>query len=206
MKILDKLDAFFDSQKETEQKLTFFFPILIIGFIVYYFIFPITNDMFNNALHKNRQLNKAINSKQIHITRLKNSIINITKKRRILKIKIKKLEQTEIVMKKLLNKVKFLIFDLKRWAEIYNKIPKYVKDSNLLLLKLDNILFLNNKKTNNQLVNLKMQISLQVIGNFKNVVKLMNSFEARKDFVKIKSLKTDGKINYLTIDIYGAEL
>jgi hypothetical protein len=206
MKILDKLDAFFDSQKETEQKLTFFFPILIIGFIVYYFIFPITNDMFNNALHKNRQLNKVINSKQIHITRLKNSIINITKKRRILKIKIKKLEQTEIVMKKLLNKVKFLIFDLKRWAEIYNKIPKYVKDSNLLLLKLDNILFLNNKTTNNQLVNLKMQISLQVIGNFKNVVKLMNSFEARKDFVKIKSLKTDGEMNYLTIDIYGAEL
>jgi hypothetical protein len=207
MKILDQLDTFFESQKETEQKVFFILPLIIIGFIVYYFIFPVTSDMLNNSINKNRKLNNDINTKKVSIMNVKNSIIKIKAKRRIVKLKIKKLKKIEIVMNNLLNQVKFLIFNLNRWADIYNTIPKYLKNSNLVLLKLDNVLSLDDKKTNNNdIVNLKMQITLDVIGNFKNVVKLMNNFESRKDFVKIKSLKTDGLITHLVINIYGAEL
>jgi hypothetical protein len=207
MKILDQLDTFFESQKETEQKVFFILPLIIIGFIVYYFIFPVTSDMLNNSINKNRKLNNDINTKKVSIMNVKNSIIKIKAKRRIVKLKIKKLKKIEIVMNNLLNQVKFLIFNLNRWADIYNTIPNYLKNSNLVLLKLDNVLSLDDKKTNNNdIVNLKMQITLDVIGNFKNVVKLMNNFESRKDFVKIKSLKTDGLITHLVINIYGAEL
>jgi hypothetical protein len=209
MKILDQLDTLFTTQKETEQQLFFILPLIIIGFIVYYFIFPITTDMLNKSLNKNQQLHRKINSKEMSIIRLKNSIARINKEGRILKVKIKELKKVEIVMNNLLKKVRYLIFNLKRWAEIYNTIPKYVKNSNLFLLKLDNVLFSNDKKNsdkNNKIVNLKMQIKLDVIGNFKNVVKLMNNFESRKDFVKIESLKIDGVTNHLVINIYGTEL
>jgi len=206
MKILDQLDTFFATQKETEQKLTFLLPLIIIIFIVYYFIFPVTNNMFNTSLNKNKQLNNSINSKKESIVRIRNSLIKIKKNERELKIKIKELIKTETIMHTLINKVKFLIFNLDRWAEIYNTIPKYVKNSNLLLLKLDNNLFLTDKKNNDKLVNLKMQITLEVAGSFPNVVKFINTFEARKDLVRIVSLKTDGMITSVTINIYGAQL
>ena len=206
MKILDQLDTFFATQKETEQKLTFLLPLIIIIFIVYYFIFPITDSMFNTSLNKNKQLNNSINSKKESIVRIRNSLIKIKKNERELKIKIKELIKTETIMHTLINKVKFLIFNLDRWAEIYNTIPKYVKNSNLLLLKLDNNLFLTDKKNNDKLVNLKMQITLEVAGSFPNVVKFINTFEARKDLVRIVSLKTDGMITSVTINIYGAQL
>jgi Tfp pilus assembly protein PilO len=210
MKILDQLDAFFAKQKEEEQKVFFILPLIVIGFIVYYFILPITTEILDESLRKNQELHSKINKKEMGINNFKNSIVRINNQRRILKIKIKKLSKVEVIMQNLLKKVQFLIFDLNRWAEIYNTIPTYVKNSNLLLLKLDNTLFLDDKNSNqnnnNQLVKLKMQIKIDVVGNFKNVVKFMNNFESRKDFVKIEFLKTDGMMNYLVINIYGAEL
>lgn len=202
--ILDKLDKFFEAQKENEQKLFFLLPLIVIGFIVYYFVYPITDDMLSDSLNKNRNLINQINSKNSNILRVKNSIVRLKNAKHKLIIENKKLTVIQTKMQSLINRVKFLIFDLNRWANIYNTIPKYVKNNNLLLLKLDNKLFLDNKDT--KLITLKMQITVTVVGNFKNAVKLINSFEARKNFVKIISFKTDGVISSITINIYGAKL
>jgi cell division protein FtsL len=207
MKILDKLDKFFESQKESEQKIIFLLTAVIMFFIGYYFLYPNTDEMFDNIRQKNLKLNNEIYSKQQETMRIKNAIIKISKEKKDLERKIKELSKSEIIMKNLLEKVKFLIFNLNRWAEIYNTIPKYVSNSNLLLLKLDNELFLDDKsKKDNKLVNLKMQLKLKVIGDFRNIVKLINIFESRKDLVKVVYLKTDGVVTFIVVNIYGAEL
>jgi len=201
--ILDKLDQFFETQKENEQKLFFVLPILLFGFIVYYFIYPVTDKILSDTLNHNKQLISQINTQQSNILKTKNLIVGVKRATNKLEIEEKELLKTKAIMEALKNRVKFLIFNLNRWAKIYNTIPNYVKNNNLLLLKLDNNLFLD--KSDN-LVSLKMQITLNVKGNFVDVLKLIHTFEARKDLVKVVSFTTDGVTSFITINIYGAQL
>jgi hypothetical protein len=205
-KKLEQLDDFLNSQKENEQKAILFLPVILISFLVYYFVFPITNNLENEVSMENNQINNKINNKKNQIFK-KTSQINMLNAKYIdIEKKLKKAEQAEFVMKNLMEEVKFLIFDFNRWSKIYNSIPKYIKDNNLLLLKLNNELFLNKITNKNKLVNLKMRISLDVIGDFKNVIKFIHEFEEKKYIVKIESFRTDGIKSSIKIDIYGAEL
>jgi hypothetical protein len=205
-KRLEKLDNFLELQKENEQKVILLLPFILIPFLVYYFIFPITDNLQNDVSMENNQINNKINDKRNQIFQ-KTAKINLLNAKYIqIESKLKKAKQTEFVMRNLMEEVKFLIFDFNRWSNIYNSIPKYIKNNNLLLLKLDNELFLNKITNKKNLVNLKMSISLDVIGDFKNVVKLIHEFEEKKYIVKVESFKTNGIKSYIKINIYGAEL
>ena len=205
-KKLEELDNFLESQNDAEQKIIFFLPILIIGFIMYYFIFPITDELVTKVENENYQLKLQLNTKNNQIMKTINTMNKLNIDDSTLTMKVNQLKKTEIIVKNLMEQVKFLIFNFNKWAKIYNSIPEYLKDNNLLLLKLDNELFLNEITKTKKLVNLKMRINLEVLGDFKNVIKLINIFEAKKMIVKIEKFKTDGVKSNITIDIYGAEL
>ena len=205
-KKLAQLDDFLESQKENEQKVILLLPIILIFFLVYYFVFPITDQLQQNVSIKSKQINNQINNKQSQILKMNAQIRRLNNKYLQLDINLRKAKHAEFVMKNLMNQVKFLIFDFNRWAQIYNSIPKYIKNNNLLLLKLNNELFLNEITKKNNLVNLKMSITLDVIGDFKNIIKLINEFETKKYIIKIDSFKTNGIKSHIKVNIYGAEL
>ena len=205
-KKLEELDNFLESQNDAEQKIIFLLPILIIGFVIYYFIFPITDELVTKTENENYQLKLQLNTKNNQIIQTINKMNRLNIDDSKLNIKINQLKKTEIIVKNLMDQVRFLIFNFNKWAKIYNSIPEYLKDNNLLLLKLDNELFLNEITKTKKLVNLKMRINLEVLGDFKNVIKLINTFEAKKMIVKVEKFKTDGIKSNITIDIYGAEL
>jgi len=205
-KKLAQLDDFLDSQKENEQKVILLLPFILIFFLVYYFVFPITDQLQNDVSIQSNQINTQRNNKQNQILKKTAQINRLNSKYLQLDSKLRKVKHTEFVMKNLMKQVKFLIFDFNRWATIYNSIPQYIKNNNLLLLKLDNELFLNEITKKSNLVNLKMSITLDVIGDFKNVIKLINEFETKKYIVKVESFQTDGIKSSIKVNIYGAEL
>jgi hypothetical protein len=201
--ILDKLDSFLEKSKESEQKLFFLLPILIFGFLSYYFLYPITDRNLINAEHRQQQLTKKISSLEQTNLRLKNHNLKIMKILKIANVKLKKLHQQKDEVSSLVKKLSFLKFDLEKWGVLYNEIPTIAKNNKLIIMKLDNILKLNHSK---KLIQENMVISMKVIGDFVHFIKLMHYFEAKKELLKVKSILMKKNEMDLTISIYGAQL
>jgi len=209
--ILNQLDEFFYKQKESERSVFFLLPFLLAGFLSYYFVYPVTDESLKNAENKKQILDNKIQTKK-----QKNMGLEVSNKKIPISIKkitnaVKNMQNIQSRLSDLLNQIRFVVFDLNKWADIYNKIPQYVKQNNLMILKLDNQLFLEDidkkKKTEvKNLVKLKMQVVIEVAGNFPDVVQFIRTFEGQRELVKIEKLETDGDVSKVTINIYGAEI
>jgi len=202
--ILNQLDSFFRSQKESEQKLFFLLPILLFGFLSYYFFYPVTDHDLNKAMKKNKSLHSKISKIKSKNLRLKNE--NIRLERSIVKInkEIKILQNNKKEIDSLLSKLLFLRFDLNKWANFYNEIPMMAKKSNLVIVSLENDMILDFNPS--KLVEKKMEVKINLIGNFVDFIRFINKFETKKELVKVKSINTNGSKMSIVIDIYGAKL
>jgi len=209
--ILNQLDEFFYQQKESERNVFFILPFLLAGFLSYYFVYPITDEALTTAINEKNSIESKIQKKKQENMGLKTANKRIPVKIKRIENEVKNMQSIQNRLSELLNNIRFVVFDLNKWAEIYNKIPQYIKDNNLMVLKIDNQLFLENSSVKNQknvkdLVKLKMQIILEVAGNFPNVVRFIKTFEGQRELVKIEQLETDGEVSKITINIYGAEI
>lgn len=202
-KLLDKLDKFLETQKESEQKLFFFLPVLLFGFLSYYFLYPMTNQNLENSINENKSLQSKISNLKTTNNGLKNQnlkLSTILKKADKILIDLRK-DKNE--MDSLINQLDFLKFDLNKWAEFYNNIPNLAQKYNLLIKNLENEMNIENSEN---LINKKMTLTIDVYGNFINLIKFMNEFESKKELVKIKSIKIDNRHMIVVIEIYGAKL
>ena len=202
-KLLDKLDEFLETQKESEQKLFFFLPVFLFGFLSYYFLYPITNQNLENSINENKSLQSKISKLKTTNNDLKNQnlkLSTILKKADKILIDLRK-DKNE--MDSLINQLDFLKFDLNKWAEFYNNIPNLAQKYNLLIKNLENEMNIENSEN---LINKKMTLTIDVYGNFINLIKFMNEFESKKELVKIKSIKIDNRHMIVLIEIYGAKV
>jgi len=205
MNILDSLDKFFEEQKEQEQKLFMFLPVLLFGFLSYYFIYPITNENLNKATNSNQSLNKEISDIKSNNIRLRKQNAEFSKILKVANKTLKELNAQKVELDTLLKKLQFLKFDLVKWADFYNTIPNLVKKHKLIVLRLDNLI-LDNNENKDKLFQKKMEISIHTIGGFVKFIKFMNEFESKKELIKVKSLNIKSGEMFITLDIYGAKL
>jgi len=201
--ILDNLDQFFETQKEQEQKLLFFLPVLLFGFLSYYFIYSITDENLINAINSNKSLNQKISKIKSDNIKLRRKNAKLNKTLKVANKTLKELNTQKVELDTLLKKLQFLKFDLIKWADFYNTIPNLVKKHNLIIVQLDNLMLDKNK---DKLVQKKMEITISTIGDFINFIKFINEFESKKELIKVKALNIKSNKMFITLDIYGAEL
>ena len=201
--ILDNLDQFFETQKEQEQKLLFFLPVLLFGFLSYYFIYSITDENLINAINSNKSLNQKISKIKLDNIKLRRGNAKLNKTLKVANKTLKELNTQKVELDTLLKKLQFLKFDLIKWAGFYNTIPNLVKKHNLIIVQLDNLMLDKNK---DKLVQKKMEITISTIGDFINFIKFINEFESKKELIKVKALNIKSNKMFITLDIYGAEL
>ena len=202
-KLLDQLDEFLESQKDSEQKVFFFLPVLLFGFLSYYFLYPVTDENLKNSVQESNSLKTKILATKNDNIRLKNSNLRLSaiikKEDKALVILHKNQKEVDELVKELM----FLKFDLNKWADFYNKIPNMAQKAHLIIQSLQNDMLLESNKA---LINKKMSLKINLTGNFVDFIKFMNKFESKKELVKIKSIEINGLNMILEIDIYGAEL
>jgi len=201
--ILDKLDSFLEKSKESEQKLFFLLPILIFGFLSYYFLYPINNTKLTEAINKNQNLNQKIEQITNKNNRLNTNNLRIKKILKLADRKLAQLNKQKIEIETLTKKLVIFRFDLQKWADFYNNIPSLAKKYKLFIISLDNIM-LNPKEDN--LVQKKMEIKIDVYGDFVNFVKFINAFESQKELVEVKFIDIKENKMSVVFDIYGAKL
>ena len=201
--ILNQLDEFFNSRKESEQTLIFFLPLLLFGFISYYFIYPITDNSLQNAENTHKSLLSRIENTKKENFRLKTDNLKMLKILKFANVKLKELNNQKVEIEDLIKKLEFLKFNLEKWGKIYNEIPTIAKKDNLVILNLSNTL---NLSKSNKLIQENMEISITVKGDFVNFIKFIHYFESKKELIKIKSILIQKHQMKLTISIYGAQL
>jgi len=204
MNILNQIDEFFEQQKESEQKVFFFLPILLFGFLSYYFIYPITDSDLNNAIRKDKSLHQEISKTTSSNQRLKRENLQIASSIKKIDKELKELKINQKEVDNLVAQLSFLKFDLNKWAKFYNDIPTIAKNHHLIINSLQNSMILDTQTS--KLVEKKMEVIMNVSGNFIDFLRFVNTFESKKEFVKVKSLRTNGSNMLVVIDIYGAKL
>ena len=111
-KILDSIDQFLDSQKESEAKVFFFLPVLLFGFLSYYFIYPVTDGNLTNTIQEKKRLSDDIQKTKQSNNSLKISISTTNSQIKTGNKVIESLTYSKEELEQLVKQLTFLRFDL----------------------------------------------------------------------------------------------
>jgi hypothetical protein len=203
-KILDNIDDFLNQQKESEAKVFFFLPVLIFGFLSYYFLYPITDQNLTNAKNQNQNLISKINTTKMTINSFRINNKKLIKDIKGIEKEIVVLKQEKEKFESLIKDLGFLKFNLVEWSNFYHKIPDLASANRLTIMKLDNIMDLTGDSE--QLVQKKMTITVVLAGDFIRLVKFIYAFEKKKELIKVRKIDLSIGSMTVTFDIYGAKL
>jgi len=206
MKLLEKVDNYF---YEKNSKKEFYYSIgaivLALGFVIYYYVFPIVNQL-NEHVHKEySKLNSTIKATQMEIMVLKAQNIRFKNKLKEFNENIKKLYKEKSVLSDIINVMDFARFNEFKWAGFVKNV---ISDANMNGLKVqlvDNKIF-NNEGNISDILSKKMSIGLELNGNYINLINFIYRYENRKDLIRVEKIDIKDKNNYyVKFVLYGYE-
>jgi hypothetical protein len=203
MKYQNFLDKFFENKSKKDIIYIHIMAIFLIGFVIYYFIYPMSSsfkDIQRKTYNQNVQtLNKLKLQKNIFTVQ----IVNLTKT-------IKKLSLTKNALKKqkfffddLISLLDFAEFNKYKWAEYVKKIVYDAKNEGLKLINFKNTLYSDKNK---KFINKKMDIIINIKSEFKNLISYLYKYENTKELLRINELKGNDKGEFMIkYSLYGYE-
>jgi hypothetical protein len=191
MSTIDKIDNYLSNKKSSELSLVFFLVFALIGFFVYSYVYPSTDRTLKNIKKSTLEMNKkvaqeeayyrsiAVNGdKEFYIKKLKNEIL--TEK--------DLLEKTTYANGYVDNKLKelsYLLFNDKNWANFLDSIAFVAKEHKVQIASISNTFTEPNLQKIEQVLNVNIAFS----GDFKNVMKFINTLEESQLVVDVNDIK-----------------
>jgi hypothetical protein len=204
MKHKNFLDEFFKNKNKKDILYIHIIAIFLIGFIIYYFIYPLSGSFQereeNNYKHNIQTLNNLNNKK--NLTKLQ--IIKLNRY-------IKKLSSQKIVLHKqkqffdqLVSLLDFAEFDKYKWVKYVKYIVYDSKNEGLQLIDFKNDLI--NDTNESHIVNKKMSIVVNLKGKYKNLISYLYKYENTKELLRADEIKINDKGEFMIkYFLYGYE-
>jgi len=204
MKRKNFLDKFFKNKTKKEIIYIHLITILLIGFIIYYFIYPISSDFKKREEKKFSQntqtLNNLIVQKNVYIAQIANLNKNIKK----LTLTKNSLYKQKIFFDDLVSLLDFSEFNKFKWAEYVKNIVYDSKEEGLKLIKFENSIY--NDKNSSSFINKKMDINVSVKGKFKNLIYYLYKYENTKELLRVNEINISDKGEFMIkYTLYGYE-
>jgi len=208
MKILKEIDNFLYSKSKKEIIYIYLAIALVIGFIFYYFIYPIAKDYSNRE--KNR-FNDYVKLQESLITRKNVYQARVT----LLQKNIKKLQAKVDVLKKqkafylnLVMLLDFAKFDKEKWAKLVKETVDLAQNEGMQVVKVYNNIYDDENETkkinNDKIIVKRMDMQMYLKGDYKNFIFYIFDFENRKDLIRVNEFNiTSPNDYYLKISVYG---
>jgi len=202
MSLVNRLDEYFEGKDKKEIIITYLMVFLVIGFLIIYFILP-------KAQQYKEDQEKIFKSYKMQITNVKNENTILSTRIMALKKRLKSLILEKTALKKqkdfydeLANLLDFTEFNKYKWGEFVNNLVIDAKNDGLTVLGFENKIFEKGKG----LINKKMEITINVEGEFKNVVDFIYKYEDIKDLLRVEGIDVDKDKNYkIKFTLYGYE-
>ncbi len=206
--IFEKIDAYLANKKSSEISLIFFMLFILIGFLVYSYIFPITEKRLKTTQKNLTKMSKKLVTEQRYLR----SVTKNGDERYLIKKAKKEIEDTKIKLEKTtyanayvdskLKELSYLLFNNQNWAKFLDSITLLAQKYKVKIKVLENNINEPNLQKIEQILNLRVDFK----GNFKNILKFINAIEESKLVVDIYEINLESKSGlngYINIAVWG---
>jgi len=195
--LLDKIDLYFQGKKSSETYLLFAMAFVLVGFLFYSYLFPVTEKMLNQTMRNAKEVEKKLHDEQSYlasvsrdgdatflIKKVKSDIENS-------KLLLEKTTYTNNYVDSKLKELSYLLFNDENWAKFLNSITQLAQKYSVKIKVIDNKVNEPSIQKIEQILTLKVDFA----GSFANTMKFMNAIEESELVVDIYELNCTGKKN-----------
>jgi Tfp pilus assembly protein PilO len=202
--LFKKIDNFFKTRKQSEQNVIYMMVALLIGYMVYQFVFFQTDMRRNQAFNKVSSMQKKVNQKRFYLSR--NSPQKLQQMKMLVKNRRK--DYDNILYKisyvdNTLNELSYLLFNDENWAKFVDNISYLAKRYGLEIKEITNKFF----KPTFQKISQVVTIEVKTKSNYQDMMKFLNKIEESKLVVDVSDMnitKPDNKLSsYFKISVWG---
>jgi len=205
MNTFDKIDNYFYSKDKKELVYTIVLLILVIGFLIYYFIFPNiqTYKQAQEKKYSELQTKYNISKNTLRVLQIRVSVLNKQIKEK--QIRLTALKKQKMFYDELANLLDFAEFDQHKWANFVKKSVIDAKNKGINVVKVENKIYKINQ-TNSDMPNIvkRMDIGIQLQGQYTNFIYYLYNYENRKELIRVNEMNiTSPSTFYVKFSIYG---
>ena len=195
--LLDRIDHYFAGKKKNEVYLIFLMAFVVIGFVIYSYLTPMTENMLKQSLRSSKDIEKKLKDEQMYlasVSRDGNENYLIQKMKTDIehsKISLEKTTYTNTYVDNKLKELSYLLFNDENWAKFLNSITQLAQKYAMHIKVIENKINEPSLQKIEQVLTLKVDFS----GAFPNTMKFMNAIEESELVVDIYELNCTGKQN-----------
>ena len=204
--IFTKIDNFFKAKKKSEQQIMYFMSVLLTAYLVYQFLFPVTNSLRENSYQKMSSTQREVNGKRVYLQ--SNSNAKLISLRNEVKSKVKEYENNLYKISYVdntLSELSYLLFNDENWAKFVDNISHLAKNYGLEIKEIKNKFFKPTYKKVSQVVTIEVKTK----SSYSSMMKFLNKIEESKLVVDVSDInisKPGNKLSsYLKISVWGME-
>ena len=202
MSFIDKLDNYYNSRQPTEVWLMVILFSVLVGYLIYSLLSPISADFRKAQEDRYKSLNQKIESAQsflksitvngdrdYYVKDLNKKIVQKRLKLNEIRAKLSKLDGA-------VKKLSSVLYNKDNWSKFLNDIAIKAKNNNLKVFNISNVAYDQNETFGKVLdVNIKCQ------GKYGNILAFMNDIEKSDLVSNVSSAKIGAAVNAPIADI-----
>jgi hypothetical protein len=197
---LEALDAYFEPKKESEKWFIILGIAGIITYIAYAYFLPYTEHIYKKSESKKNTLIKSIKDNKNYLASITQNgdkdykVKLYTKQIQKKKEQITNLKDKIIVIDNNLNKLSDMLFNKKSWSTFLNSITHTAQENNVDIKSITNQYLNSNGNFGHVL-----EITVECKGNYKDIVKFINSIEQNRLVTDIYNTNIYPDVNSIDI-------
>jgi len=186
--LLDKVDAYFAKEKPSTLQMAYIGVIALIGYSVYTFVYPVTDEALKNTKSNISSVKQKIATEQNYLSTHTVALLNRGKS----ELRKKQIEYDNTIYKMAyvdnkLTEISYLLFDDKSWANFVDNISELAKKYNVDIKEIGNKFF---DPTLNKITHVA-EVDVVSSANTKDMIKFLNAIEESKLVIDVNDIKLD---------------
>lgn len=204
----DKIDNFLKDKKSSELSLLFLILFVVIGFVVYSSVFPVTEKMLKKTKNSHKSINSKLNQEIAYL----NSVTRGGDENYIIKKMTTEVDKQKQILSdtkfanahvdKRLKELSYLLFNDKNWAKFIDSIALIGQKYGVKLRLIGSSFFEPNLQEIKQVLTVKVDFH----GDFIDILKFINELEESDLVVDINNLNlesSDTIVGTLDVAVWG---
>ena len=206
MSVFAKLDEYFEHRPKKEFFYAVVLVMLVIGFLIYYFIYPVATNYKETQEKRYLSLSSELNNLRVRFNVYNARVALLSKKIKEKQNLLAKLQKKKIFYSELVNLLDFAEFDQYKWANLVKSTVKDAQDKGLVVRGVTNKIYDVKIKTGEKMPDIvkRMDIGISLEGKYKNFIYYLYSYEDRKELIRVKEMNITSPATFVvTFSVYG---
>lgn len=193
--IFERIDDYFEGKKQSDVYVIIIAIVLVIIFLVWYFIFPVSQSYFSLKQSENQDITKKLNLEKNYLNEKtvngddKYFIKQLNQQIKSANDQLASIQKTNTYIDNKLKELSYLLFNNKNWAKFLDSISNIANRHNVKVIKIKSEV----NEPDFQKVKQILNVHTKVIGNFHGIMNFINELEESMLIVDVYNINLEGK-------------